>query len=307
MEFIRKTLDFQVEEPTAVTLGKFDGLHRGHDLLMQTVLEYSKNYDLASVAFTFDIPPRNKVEEIVANVLTTNDEKQYIFEKRGIDYLIECPFTTEVMSMEPKDFIAWISKALHMKYVVVGDDFRFGHKRAGDFHTLQEYEGLYGYKTIVIDKLKDSNRDISSTYVREKISDGNIQKANELLGYKYFIKSEILHGRKLGRTIGVPTINMILPPHKLLPPNGVYVTEVLVEGKTYMGVTNIGYKPTVSEERIIGVETYIDDFDKDVYGEKIVVSFIQFIRPEQKFNSIEELRAQMQSDIEVSRKVYMQR
>lgn len=304
MEFIRKTLDFQVEEPTAVTLGKFDGLHRGHDLLMQTVLEYSKKYQLASVAFTFDIPPRNKVEEIVANVLTTNDEKQYIFEKRGIDYLIECPFTTEVMSMEPKAFIAWISKALHMKYVVVGDDFRFGHKRAGDYHTLLQYEEEYGYKTIVIDKLKDSNRDISSTYVREKIADGNIKKANELLGYKYFIKSEILHGRKLGRTIGVPTINMILPPHKLLPPNGVYVTEVLVDGKTYMGVTNIGCKPTVSKEQILGVETYIDNFNQDVYGEKIVVSFIQYIRPEQKFDSIEELKEQMQSDIQVSRKIY---
>lgn len=304
MEFIRKTLDFQVEEPTAVTLGKFDGLHRGHDLLMQTVLEYSKKYDLASVAFTFDIPPRNKVEEIVANVLTTNDEKQYIFEKRGIDYLIECPFTSEVMTMEPKAFIAWISKALHMKYVVVGDDFRFGHKRAGDYHTLQEYEEEFGYKTIVIDKLKDSNRDISSTYVREKIADGNIKKANELLGYRYFIKSEILHGRKLGRTIGVPTINMILPENKLLPPNGVYVTEVLVDGKTYMGVTNIGCKPTVSDENIIGVETYIDDFNQDVYGEKIVVSFIQFIRPEQKFDSIEELKSQMKSDIEVSRKCY---
>lgn len=304
MEFIRKTLDFQVEEPTAVTLGKFDGLHRGHDLLMQTVLEYSKKYDLASVAFTFDIPPRNKVEEIVANVLTTNDEKQYIFEKRGIDYLIECPFTSEVMTMEPKAFIAWISKALHMKYVVVGDDFRFGHKRAGDYHTLQEYEEEFGYKTIVIDKLKDSNRDISSTYVREKIADGNIKKANELLGYRYFIKSEILHGRKLGRTIGVPTINMILPENKLLPPNGVYVTEVLVDGKTYMGVTNIGCKPTVSDENIIGVETYIDDFNQDVYGEKIVVSFIQFIRPEQKFDSIEELKSQMKSDIEVSRKYY---
>lgn len=306
MEFITKTLDFRVEEPTAVTLGKFDGLHRGHDLLMQTVLEYSKNYNLASVAFTFDIPPRNKVEEIVANVLTTNDEKQYIFEKRGIDYLIECPFTTEVMSMEPKDFIAWISDVLHMKYVVVGDDFRFGYKRAGDYHTLQQYEEVYGYKTIVIDKLKDSNRDISSTYVREKIADGNIPKANELLGYKYFIKSEILHGRKLGRTIGVPTINMILPPHKLLPPNGVYVTEVLVDGKTYMGVTNVGYKPTVSQEHIVGVETYIDHFDKDVYGEKIVVSFIQFIRPEQKFDSVDELKMQMQSDIEVSRKIYLQ-
>jgi len=304
MEFIRKTLDFQVKEPTAVTLGKFDGLHRGHDLLMQTVLDYSKKYGVASVAFTFDIPPRNKVEEIVANVLTTNDEKQYIFEKRGIDYLIECPFTTEVMSMEPKDFIAWISKSLNMKYVVVGDDFRFGHKRAGDYHTLQEHEKEFGYKTIVIDKLKDSNRDISSTYVREKIADGNIKKANELLGYRYFIKSEILHGRKLGRTIGVPTINMILPENKLLPPNGVYVTEVLVDGKNYMGVTNIGCKPTVSDEKVVGVETYIDDFNQDVYGEKIVVSFIQFIRPEQKFNSIEELKAQMQSDIEVSRKCY---
>ena len=304
MKYITKTLEFKIEEPTAVTLGKFDGLHRGHELLMRTVLDCKEKYQVASVAFTFDIPPRNKVEEIIANVLTTNEEKQYIFEKQGIDYLIECPFTSEVMSMEPKDFIAWISRSLNMKYVVVGDDFRFGYKRAGDYHTLQQYEETYGYKTIVLEKLKDSNRDISSTYVREKIADGNIRKANELLGYHYFIKSEILHGKKLGRRIGIPTINMILPDNKLLPPNGVYVTEVLVEGKTYMGVTNVGCKPTVSEEHIVGVETYIDEFSQDLYGEKIVVSFLEFIRPEMKFASIEELKAQMASDIEVARKYY---
>lgn len=304
MKYIRKTLEFKIEEPSAVTLGKFDGLHRGHELLMQTVLECKSRDQVAAVAFTFDMPPRNRVEEIVANVLTTNDEKQYIFEKQGIDYLIECPFTIEVMSMEPKAFIAWIATSLNMKYVVVGDDFRFGHKRAGDYHTLQQYEKEYGYKTIVLDKLKDSNRDISSTYVREKIADGNIRKANELLGYNYFIKSEILHGKKLGRSIGVPTINMILPEHKLLPPNGVYVTEVLVEGKKYMGVTNVGCKPTVSDERIVGVETYIDDFSQDLYGEKIVVSFLEFIRPEMKFSSIDELKAQMSSDIQVARKYY---
>ena len=240
MKYITKKLDFKIEEPTAVTLGKFDGLHRGHELLMHTVLECSEKYQVASVAFTFDIPPRNKVEEIVASVLTTNDEKQYIFEKQGIDYLIECPFTPEVMSMEPRAFIEWISTSLHMKYVVVGDDFRFGHKRAGDYHTLQAFEKEFGYKTIVLEKLKDSNRDISSTYVREKIADGNIRKANELLGYHYFIKSEILHGKKLGRRIGMPTINMILPEHKLLPPNGVYVTEVLVDGKTYMWCSGQG-------------------------------------------------------------------
>ena len=304
MEYIRKTLDFQIEEPTAVTLGKFDGLHRGHELLMRTVLEYSRDKDVASVAFTFDIPPRNKVEEIVANVLTTNEEKQYIFEKQGIDYLIECPFTAEIMSMEPKVFIEWISRALNMKYVVVGDDFRFGHNRTGDYHTLQQYETEFGYKTIVLDKLKDSNRDISSTYVREKIADGNIKKANQLLGYRYFIKSEIVHGKKLGRRIGIPTINMILPVDKLLPPNGVYVTEVLVDGHSYMGVTNVGCKPTVSSDNIVGVETYIDNFNQDIYGEKIVVSFIDFIRPEMKFASVEELKAQMHSDIEVAKKCY---
>ena len=304
MEYIRKTLDFQIEEPTAVTLGKFDGLHRGHELLMNTVLEYSRNKNVASVAFTFDIPPRNKVEEIVANVLTTNEEKQYIFEKQGIDYLIECPFTKEVMSMEPKVFIEWISRALNMKYVVVGDDFRFGYNRSGDYQTLQQYESEFGYKTIVLDKLKDSNRDISSTYVREKIADGNIKKANQLLGYRYFIKSEIVHGKKLGRRIGIPTINMILPVDKLLPPNGVYVTEVLVDDHSYMGVTNVGCKPTVSSENIVGVETYIDNFSQDIYGEKIVVSFIDFIRPELKFASVEELKAQMLSDIEVARKCY---
>lgn len=304
MKYITKTLEFKIEEPTAVTLGKFDGLHRGHELLMQNVLECSRKYQVASVAFTFDMPPRNRVEEIVANVLTTNDEKQYIFEKQGIDYLIECPFTPEVMSMEPETFIAWIANSLNMKYVVVGDDFHFGHKRAGDYHTLQQFEEKYGYKTIVLDKLKDSNRDISSTYVREKIADGNIRKANQLLGYNYFMKSEILHGKKLGRTIGVPTINMILPEHKLLPPNGVYVTEVLVDGQTYLGVTNVGCKPTVSAERVVGVETYIDNFEKDVYGEKIVVSFLEFIRPEMKFASIEELKEQMQADIEAARKYY---
>ena len=304
MEYIKKTLDFKIEEPTAVTLGKFDGLHRGHELLMKTVLECKEKYQVATVAFTFDMPPRNKVEEIVASVLTTNDEKQYIFEKQGIDYLIECPFTNEVMSMEPKAFIEWIAKSLNMKFVVVGDDFRFGYKRSGDYRTLQQYENEYGYKTIVLDKLKDSNRDISSTYVREKIADGNIRKANQLLGYNYFIKSEILHGKKLGRRIGMPTINMILPEHKLLPPNGVYVTEVLVDGKTYMGVTNIGCKPTVSEEKILGVETYIDNFSQDLYGEKIVVSFLEFIRPEMKFSSIDELKAQMESDISVAKKCY---
>lgn len=304
MKYIKHTLDFQLNEQTAVTLGKFDGLHRGHELLIQTVLKCRKQYGFASVVFTFDIPPKNKVEDVAGKVLTTNEEKEYIFEQQGIDYLIECPFTTEVMSMEAEDFIAWISQSLHMKYIVVGDDFRFGHNRVGDYHLLQRYESEYGYQTIVIDKLKDKNRDISSTYIREKVAEGDMQKANFLLGYPYFIKSEIVHGKKLGKKLGIPTINMILPKSKLLPPNGVYITEVLLHGKTYLGVTNIGCKPTVSKENIIGVETYIDKFEKNIYGEIPIVSFLGFLRPEQKFNSIEELKQQMEKDIAKARNLY---
>lgn len=304
MKYIKKTLDFQIEEPTVVTLGKFDGLHRGHEKLMNALMEYSRLHELAAVAFTFDIPPRNRLEDITSKVLTTNEEKEYIFDTTGIDYLIECPFTTEVMSMEPKAFIAWIVKALNMKCVVVGDDFHFGYKRAGDYHTLMQYEQEFGYQTIVVDKMKDNNRDISSTYVREEIAAGNLQKANELLGYHYFIKSDVVHGKKLGRTIGVPTINMVLPVNKLLPPNGVYVTEVIVEDEKYIGVTNVGCKPTVSDSNMIGVETYIIDFNQTVYGDSIVVSFLAYVRPEIKFHSVDDLKAQMVSDIEFARKYY---
>lgn len=304
MKYIKHTLDFQIEEPTVVTLGKFDGLHRGHEKLMGTLLEYKNSHGIASVAFTFDIPPRNKVEDINSKVLTTNEEKEYIFDTTGIDYLIECPFTAEVMCMEPKNFIAWIVKALNMKCVVVGNDFHFGHKRAGDYQTLLQYEAEFGYHTIVIDKMKDENRDISSTYVREEIAAGNLKKANSLLGYHYFIKSDVVHGRKLGRTIGVPTINMVLPSNKLLPPNGVYVTEVEVDEKNYIGVTNVGCKPTVSDANMIGVETYILDFNQNVYGDSIVVSFVEYIRPEVKFDSVEELKAQLVVDIEFANKYY---
>ena len=304
MKYIKNTLNFQIKEPTVVTLGKFDGLHRGHDKLMHALLKYKDAHHVASVAFTFDIPPRNKIDDISSKVLTTNEEKEYIFDTSGIDYLIECPFTSEVMCMEPKAFIEWITMALNMKCVVVGDDFHFGHNRAGDYHTLMEYEKLYGYETIVVEKMKDNNRDISSTYIREEIAIGNLKKANELLGYHYFIKSDVVHGKKLGRTIGVPTINMVLPENKLLPPNGVYVTEVIVDGKKYIGVTNVGCKPTVSDGNMIGVETYILNFDKMIYGDSIVVSFVEFIRPEIKFHSVEELKNQLNSDIDTAAKYY---
>ena len=301
MQYIHNTFDFKIEEDTVITLGKFDGLHRGHELLMENLLNWREKYRYKAVVFTFDIPPRQQVNGVDTRVLTTNEEKRAIFERSGVDYLIECPFTPEVMCMEPKAFIEWMVNALHARCFVIGNDFRFGHNRAGDYEVLRQYAVEFGYEVVVLDKIQEDGRDISSTYIREEIGQGHIEKANNLLGYEFFARSMIIHGKQLGRKIGIPTINMEFPPEKLLPPNGVYVTRVLMDGVWHKGVTNVGCKPTVSDSHLIGVETHILDFSGNVYGKEAEVCFLHYIRPEQKFASIEDLQAQMERDVMTSR------
>lgn len=297
MEYIKNTLEFKIAEPSVITLGKFDGLHRGHELLMENLLKQSEENGYRSVVFTFDIPPSQNVKKVESQVITTNEEKHEIFERTGIDYLIECPFTKEVMCMEPEDFIAWLVHDLSVKCIVVGEDFHFGHNRGGDYRVLQKNAAKYGYEVVVLRKMQEDGRDISSTFIREEIAQGNIEKANHLLGYEFFLKSKVVHGKKIGRTIGIPTINMVLPKEKLLPPNGVYITRVVIGNKSYKGITNVGCKPTIEGFHPIGVETHILDFEQNLYDEIITVEFLQFVRSEMKFQSIDELKAQMNRDI----------
>ena len=296
MKYIRNTVDFQIEEDTVISLGKFEGIHRGHELLMERLAE-KKREGLKAAIFTFDIPPRRNVQHVEAKVLTTNEEKMHIFEEMGIDYLIECPFTEEVMHMEPEDFIRMLVERLHVKCIVAGEDFRFGHNRRGDYRMLQEYAGKLGYEALILKKMKEDARDISSTFVREEIAAGNIEKANHLLGYRYFVKGMVKHGNQIGRTIGIPTINLIPPEEKLLPPFGVYVSEVVIGEERYQGVTNVGCKPTIEGNNPVGVETYLLDFHENVYDRIVTVEFISKIRAEHKFENIEALKEQMENDI----------
>ena len=296
MKYIKNTTDFLIEEPTVISLGKFDGIHRGHELLLEQLLKKKKE-GLATVIFTFDIPPKKKLEEEDVKVLTTNEEKMHMFDTFGIDYLIECPFTQEVMSMEPEDFIRMLVSKLSVKCIVAGEDFCFGHNRRGNYKMLQRYAELLSYEAIILPKMKEDARDISSTYVREEIAAGRIEKANKLLGYSYFVSGIVEHGNRLGRTIGFPTINIIPPANKLLPDFGVYITKVTIEGESYQGVTNVGCKPTIEGKNPIGIETYILDFNQDVYGKNACVTFLKKIRNECKFPNIEALSEQMRIDV----------
>lgn len=303
MEYIRHSMTFEIQEPTVLSLGKFDGLHRGHELLLEYMAKKKQEHpELKAVVFTFDIPPREQVQNISAQVLTTRFEKEQLFQNMGIDYVIECPFTREIMCMEPEEFIRRIASDLHVKYMVVGTDFRFGYKRRGDYRMLMEYADQYGYCVEVLDKIQENGRDISSTFVREEIASGNIEKANELLGYAFFVEGRVLHGRKIGKAVlGIPTINLIPPPDKLLPPFGVYVTETVWKGQHYPGITNVGCKPTIQGDNPVGVETHLFDFTEDLYGEEVQIRFLKHVRKEQKFETLDALMAQMELDIQYGR------
>lgn len=305
MEYIRGTTEFQIDADTAVSLGKFDGLHTGHKLLLDCLLQ-QKNRGRKTVVFSFDVPPRQRLEQENQPVLTTNQEKAAMLERMGVDYFIECPFTEEMMHMPAEDFLAMLVERLHVKYIVAGKDFRFGHNRRGDYKMLQSLARTYAYEVVILEKKRWERREISSTFIREEITVGNMEAAAALLGYPYFVEGEVIYGRQLGRTIGVPTVNLQPLPQKLLPPFGVYVVRVWIGEQMHYGVANVGKKPTVGAENPVGVETHILDFRGDLYGSCIRVEFLHFVRAERRFPSVEALTRQLQSDIETARR-YVQK
>lgn len=297
MEYITGTTEFHIDKPTAISFGKFDGLHRGHELLMDC-MQKKRRQGLKSVVFTFDIPPKKLAHHKTERLITTNAEKEYVFERIGVDYLVECPFTPDIMHMEPGEFLTKVVTQLNVKYIVVGRDFHFGHNRSGDYHTILEYAKRLGYEVEVMEKIQYEGRDISSTFIREEIAKGEIEKANYLLGYHFFVQGVIVHGNHMGGPVlGFPTVNLLPPPEKLLPPNGVYITETEIEGKIYQGISNVGNKPTIAGENPLGVETHLLNFNRNIYGSHIKVEFVKRVRPEQKFSSVTELKHQMQEDI----------
>ncbi len=296
MVIIKHTTEFQTEEGTAVSLGKFDGLHQGHRLLIDRILD-KKQEGLASLIFTFDFGERP--------ALTLPEERRELLRRRQLDYLVECPFVPALAHMEPEDFVTKILKErLHAKYLAVGTDFRFGYQRRGDYRLLQQMSSSCGFQVEVVEKACWKGREISSTYIREELKLGHMEQVNQLLGYAYSVTGEVLHGRQIGRTLGMPTTNVLPKEQKLLPPNGVYATRTLIAGEVFEGITNIGYKPTVGGETRKGVETYLFDLDRNLYGEIIQVQFYGYERPERRFSGLEALKAQIESDVAWGREFF---
>lgn len=302
MKLISGTRQFQIEEPTVVTIGKFDGRHKGHQKLLREILRQKELYGYRTAVFTFDFSPIRVMGKERSTVITTNEERRHNIEKMGIDYLVEYPFDQEASHMPPEEFVQEILVGqMNAKAIAAGTDCGFGYQRAGDATLLKELAPKYGYQAIIIEKAQDQNRDISSSYIREELNKGNIEKANELLGEAYTIAGTVVHGNHMGGPImGFPTANILPSPEKHLPPFGVYVSRVSIGGRIYGGVSNIGIKPTVQGDSPVSVETFIFGLEEDLYGDRIEVQLFHFLRPEQKFNSFNELKAQITRDNEAA-------
>lgn len=296
MEYMTIEGQFPKLNNSAVTLGKFDGIHRGHRKLIQKILEQKKETGAAAVVLAFVSDKKT---------IYTKAERRDLLEHMGVDVLLECPLNSEMKHMKAEQFIRQVLVgSLHASYVAVGEDFRFGFERKGTPELLQKSGNKYGFEAEVLPKEMDGVRKISSTYIREELNRGSMEKVSQLLGCDYFVSGIIEHGRGMGHREFFPTANLVPMPEKLLPPNGVYITLSGFGQEIYPGITNVGYKPTIGET-FVGVESYLFDCEKNLYGKTCTVEFRKFIRKEQKFSSFEALKKQIQEDVKKGRDYFL--
>lgn len=297
MEIIAGTTDFYLEKETAAAVGKFDGLHIGHRRLLDEILARRKD-GLAACVFTFDPAPAVLFGTSDGMELTTRQEKQLILERMGVDILIEFPLTAETAAMPPEIFASQVlGERMQVRYLAAGSDLSFGQGGKGDAALLKRLAPELGFSVDIVEKVCAEGSPVSSTRVREQVEAGEMEMAERLLGMPYLLAGRVTAGNRIGRTLGFPTLNILPEPTKLLPPRGVYYSKVRCRGKLYPAVTNVGYRPTVTADRVMGVESYLYGFDKEIYGEQVEVSFLSFRRPERRFDSLEKLKAQLEEDV----------
>ena len=286
----------KITENTYVALGSFDGVHKGHLLLINEIVDLARENNGKSVVYTFKNHPLSIIDRNKApKILLDNKSKEEVLEATGVDILTLEEFNDDLMKMSAEDFIYNLVNKFNVKGIVVGFNYRFGYKNKGDLKLLRELSEKLNFQLYIKDAYTIGDDIVSSTKIRELISLGKIEKANEMLGRPYMLRGMVVGGKRLGRTIGFPTANLKPLDNMLIPKIGVYYTNVDVKGKIYKGITSVGNNPTVNGKNVT-IETYILDFNEDIYNCNIKVYFIDRIRDEKKFSGLDELKMQLERD-----------
>lgn len=298
MKLFHSINDFHTTKKTILTLGTFDGVHIGHKKILERITENTENGKYESLVLTFFPHPRMVLQEkSEIKLLNTISEKTKLLEATGIENLVIHPFNESFSRLTAEEFVhSILVDQFHIQKIIIGHDHRFGRNRTANIDNLIVFGIEYGFEVEQISAEEIQDVSVSSTKIRKALTEGNMILANEYLGYDYFLTGEVVQGKQLGRTIGFPTANIqIEEEYKLIPKNGVYVVRALIDEKEVFGMMNIGFNPTVNGQKQT-IEVNLFDFDADIYGKKIEVSLLQHLRDEQKFGSIDLLKAQLNQD-----------
>lgn len=290
--------DIHVNNKTVVTLGTFDGVHKGHQAILDRLVNLSKLEGLDSLVLTFFPHPRLVVaSENEVKLLNTIDERTELLEKKNINHFVIHPFDQEFANLTPEEFVKKILvDQFKIQKIIIGHDHKFGKNRAADFNDLKNFGQQYGFEVEEISAQLVDEVSVSSTKIRNALIDGNVELANEYLGYQYSIQGEVQKGNQLGRTINFPTANIVVKEdYKLIPKIGVYAVNIIHDSTRYFGMMNIGMRPTINGTTKT-IEVNIFNFDKDIYGDILKIEFVKKIREEQKFESFDHLKQQLYKD-----------
>ena len=302
MQTIRLTYPNQlIDEPipkSVAALGFFDGIHQGHQAVINEAVQKAHAEQKESAVITFHPHPSVVLQQSTESIqyITTIEEKEALLKQMGVDRLYIITFNKELSKLSPKQFIEHFIINLHIEHVVAGFDFTFGHKGTGNMENINTF-GFNEYTTTVIDKIELQNEKISSTNIRKNLKVGNIEEVNTLLGRPYEASGTVITGDKRGRLLGFPTANIQVDDLKLLPKQGVYAVKIVVADVVYDGMANLGVKPTfIQEETQPTLEVFIFDFDQEIYSEEVKVYWYHYIRDEKKFNGVDEIVTQLKAD-----------
>ena len=287
-----------------IALGFFDGVHLGHAALLRRTVEEAARRGVTPAVFTFDRPPKEVVTGIPCPLIASPEDRKSLLERLfGIKDVIMVPFDDEMRTTAWDDFVTKILvERYHAVHLVAGHDHHFGYKNQGSPELLVEKCAELGLGCDIIPKVELDGITVSSTYIRNLVGMGQLERASRFLGHPHVLTQEVRHGRRIGHTIGVPTVNLVAPPHVLVPSHGVYVTRVfLPSGESYPAVTNVGTRPTVNNGTDVTVEPWLLGFEGDLYGQRVRVEFFKRIRDEIRFDSLDSLRLQIQKDAQFTR------
>ena len=296
-------MEQNTQQHRSLALGFFDGIHLGHGMLLNKAVERAHELDLTPAVFTFDRHPSDLYADTpVLLINSAEDRADLIHRLYGIDDVIFSHFDEAMMRMPWEEFVEnMVYDSCGARHLVCGEDFHFGYRGEGNPQKLLKKCSELGIACDIIPLMEIGHIKVGSTYIRKLLSEGNMERATEFLGHPHCLSHTVEHGKKLGSSIGIPTINLTVPPHVLTPAFGVYATQVQIDEKIFMGVTNVGTRPTVDDSTHVTVETFILDFSGDLYGQNLRVDFYKRLREERKFASLDELKAQIQRDMDSTR------